>query len=160
MQTIQKLDFDVSSNAKVEIGLHDARDLSHIQDETVDLILNHPPYADIIRYSNWEIEEDLSNIHNLEIFCNEMEEIAKHFFRTLKSWKYCAILIWDTRRKKLYQPLAYMLMQRFMNVGFLLKEDVIKIQHNCKATGFWAKRSQEYNFLLIMHEHLFIFQKP
>lgn len=52
MQTIQKLDFDVSSNAKVEIGLHDARDLSHIQDETVDLILNHPPYADIIRYSN------------------------------------------------------------------------------------------------------------
>ena len=53
-----------------------------------------------------------------------------------------------------------MLMQRFMNVGFLLKEDVIKIQHNCKATGFWAKRSQEYNFLLIMHEHLFIFQKP
>lgn len=160
MQTIQKLDFDVSSNANIEVVLRDARDLSHIQNEAIDLILNHPPYADIIRYSNWEIQGDLSNIHELGSFCDEMEKIAKQFFRILKPWKYCVILIWDTRRKRLYQPLAYMLMQRFMNVGFVLKEDVIKTQHNCKATGFWKKKSQEYNFLLIMHEHLFIFQKP
>ena len=52
MQTIQKLDFDVSSNANIEVVLRDARDLSHIQNEAIDLILNHPPYADIIRYSN------------------------------------------------------------------------------------------------------------
>jgi len=37
--------------------------------------------------------------------------------------------------------------------------DIIKHQHNCKATGFWVNRSKEYNFLLIMHEHLFVFQK-
>jgi len=28
-----------------------------------------------------------------------------------------------------------------------------------KATGFWVNKSKEYNFLLIMHEHLFIFKK-
>jgi hypothetical protein len=50
-------------------------------------------------------------------------------------------------------------MERFLKVGFLLKEDIIKIQHHCKATWFRVKKSQEYNFLLIMHEHLFIFQK-
>ncbi|MDP1758811.1 MAG: hypothetical protein Q8K77_03330, partial [Thermodesulfovibrionales bacterium] len=48
-------------------------------------------------------------------------------------------------------------------------EDIIKVQHNCsprrvrlsadKATGFWVKKSKLYNFLLIMHEHLFVFQK-
>ncbi|MDO8569525.1 MAG: site-specific DNA-methyltransferase, partial [bacterium] len=43
--------------------------------------------------------------------------------------------------------------------GLLLKEDIIKRQFNCKATGFWVTKSKESNFLLIMHEHLFIFQK-
>jgi len=65
----------------------------------------------------------------------------------------------DTRRKKMYQPLAFKVMQRFLQVGFELKEDIIKHQHNCKATGFWVNKSKDYNFLLIMHEHLFIFQK-
>jgi hypothetical protein len=50
-------------------------------------------------------------------------------------------------------------MEKFLKVGFKLKEDIIKQQFNCKATGFWVKRSKESNFLLIMHEHLFIFQK-
>jgi hypothetical protein len=51
-------------------------------------------------------------------------------------------------------------MQKFLDSGFLLKEDIIKAQHNCKATGFWVTKSKEANFLLIMHEHLFVFQKP
>jgi hypothetical protein len=50
-------------------------------------------------------------------------------------------------------------MERFLKSGFALKEDIIKVQHNCKATWFWKKRSEEFNFLLIMHEHLFIFKK-
>lgn len=88
-----------------------------------------------------------------------MEIVAKEYFRVLKPWKFCAILIGDTRRNKLYQPMAFKVMDRFLKSGFKLKEDVVKVQHNCKATGFWVKKSQEANFLLIMHEHLFVFQK-
>lgn len=40
-----------------------------------------------------------------------------------------------------------------------IKEEIIKLQHNCKATGFWVNKSKLYNFLLIMHEHIFVFQK-
>jgi len=69
------------------------------------------------------------------------------------------IIIGETHRKKMYQPLAYRVMDRFLNVGFELKEDVIKRQFNCKATGFWVEKSKQSNFLLIMHEHLFVFQK-
>ena len=65
----------------------------------------------------------------------------------------------DTRRNKMYQPLAFKVMDRFLGVGFVLKEDIIKRQFNCKATGFWVTKSKEANFLLIMHEHLFVFQK-
>ena len=157
--TKELLNFKSQYSPKINIELNDCRDLSNIKDETIDFILTHPPYADIIKYSDKQIEEDLSNIHDLDIFCNEIEKVAKELYRVLKKDKFCAILIGDTRRKKMYQPLSFMVMQRFLKVGFLLKEDIIKHQHNCKATGFWVNKSKEYNFLLIMHEHLFVFQK-
>jgi len=102
---------------------------------------------------------DLSNIHFIDSFCNEIELVAKECFRILKPGKFCAILIGDTRRKKFYIPLAFKVMERFLKAGFVLREDIIKVQHNCKATGFWVKKSKLYNFLLIMHEHVFVFYK-
>jgi len=85
--------------------------------------------------------------------------VARECFRVLKPDKYCAILIGDTRRNKFHIPLAFSVMERFIKSGFVLKEDIIKVQHNCCATGFWVKKSKEYNFLLIMHEHVFVFKK-
>lgn len=129
-----------------------------LKDESLDFVMMHPPYADIIKYSDG-IDGDLSQIHDIDKFCDEMEKVAKEAFRVLKPWKYCAVLMGDTRREKMYQPMAFKVMERFLKSGFALKEDIIKVQHNCKATGFWKKRSEEFNFLLIMHEHLFIFKK-
>ena len=157
--TKKAIDFESKYNPKIKIELNDSRKLDMLKDESIDFILNHPPYVDIIKYSDKEIQEDLSNIHDLDLFCDEMEKVAKEFYRVLKDDSYCAILIGDTRRNKMYQPLAYKVMERFLKVGFSLKEDIIKHQHNCKATGFWVNKSKEYNFLLIMHEHLFIFKK-
>jgi hypothetical protein len=37
--------------------------------------------------------QDLSNIHDLDKFCDEIEKVAKECFRVLKKDKYCAILI-------------------------------------------------------------------
>ena len=157
--TAKGLDFEHASKSKIELKLNDARILDFIKNESIDFILNHPPYADIVKYSEGKIKEDFSNIHDIDQFCDEMELVAKEFFRVLKPWKLCAILMWDTIRNKLYQPMAIKVMERFLKAGFQLKEDIVKVQHNCKATGFWVKKSQEANFLLIMHEHLFIFQK-
>jgi DNA modification methylase len=153
------LRFDVDNTAWQKILKRDARNLGRAEDESIDFILTHPPYADIIKYSEGEIAEDLSNIHSIEIFVDEMEKVAHELYRVLKQGKYCAILIGDTRRKKMYQPLAFRVMERFLRAGFQLKEDIIKRQYNCKATGFWVHKSKENNFLLIMHEHLFVFQK-
>lgn len=158
-RTRESLKFNSGNAAKQKIYKCDSRDLNEVKNETIDFILTHPPYADIIKYSDGHISADLSNIHDIEKFCDEMEQVAREFFRVLKKGKYCAILIGDTRRNKMYQPLAFKVMERFLRIGFQLKEDVIKRQFNCKATGFWVKKSQEANFLLIMHEHLFVFQK-
>lgn len=75
----------------------------------------------------------------------------------LRPGKCCAVLIGDTRRRRHYVPLAFSVMQCFLKSGFILKEDVIKVQHNCSTTRYWGAR--EKDFLLIMHEHLFIFRK-
>ena len=158
-RTRKCLDFKVDNKAWQKVLKRDARDLGKAENESFDFILTHPPYADIIKYSDGKIKEDLSNIHSIDDFVAEMALVAKEFYRVLKKGKYCAILIGDTRRNKMYQPLAYRVMQEFLNAGFLLKEDIIKRQFNCKATGFWVTKSKESNFLLIMHEHLFVFQK-
>jgi len=153
------MEFDSSHNPKIQFKLNDTRDLSFLKDNSIDFVLTHPPYADIIKYSEEKIDGDISHIHDIDNFCDEIQKASKEYYRVLKPWKFCAILIWDTRRKKMYQPMAFKLMQRFLDVWFKLKEDIVKVQHNCKATGFRVKKSKESNFLLIMHEHLFVFQK-
>lgn len=159
-RTTQILNFDSKNKAKQRIVKGDARNLNFIKNNEIDFVLTHPPYADIIKYSDGEIPEDISGIHDINAFVDELEKVAIELYRVLKPGKYCAILIGDTRRNKMYQPLAFKTMERFLKVGFLLKEDIIKRQFNCKATGFWVTKSKESNFLLIMHEHLFVFQKP
>ena len=62
-------------------------------------------------------------------------------------------------RNKIEGKKSKPLIHTIRGVGFVLKEDIIKRQFNCKATGFWVNKSKDANFLLIMHEHLFIFQK-
>jgi DNA modification methylase len=157
------LNFDLPDEAKpgnITLKKGDARNLKEIKDNSVDLIATHPPYADIIKYSEGKLKEDLSNIHSIEKFCAEMKTVASECFRVLKPGKYCGILIGDTRRKKYFQPMAYGVMQNFIGAGFKLKEDIVKHQWNCKTTPYWANMSKNYNFLLIMHEHLFVFEKP
>jgi hypothetical protein len=51
-------------------------------------------------------------------------------------------------------------MQLFFKNNFILKEDIIKYQHNCESTPYWKAKADQYNIYLIMHEHLFVFRKP
>lgn len=146
--------------SKQEAKVGDARDLSFLQDNSFDLVLTHPPYMNIINYSNGKIPEDLSNIGSLPKFCDEIEKIASELFRVLKPDKFCAILIGDTRKGKHFVPLAFHVMQRFLKTGFVLREDIIKVQHNCAFTERWRPKAKRDKFYLIMHEHLFVFRKP
>ena len=127
-------------------------------DEQIDFICTHPPYANIIEYSE-DIADDISHC-NVSDFLVQMEAVAKESFRVLKKGKFCAVLMGDTRHKGHMIPMSFDVMKIFENCGFKLKELIIKEQHNCKATGYWKTNSVKYNFLLIAHEYLFIFRKP
>ena len=128
-----------------------------LSDDSIDLICTHPPYADIINYSDG-IDGDLSLL-SIKPFLTEMGTVAEECYRVLKKGKFCAILMGDTRKKGMVQPLAFETMKLFELAGFKLKEIIIKEQHNCKATGYWKTNSIKYNFLLLAHEYLFVFKK-
>ncbi len=165
MLTRDRLNFNSLNNNFLEqkTFVGDARNLNLIQDNNIDLIATHPPYANIISYtknSNHKEKGDLSKVHSVNEFCEEMKKVAKEFYRVLKPGKYCAILIGDTRRHKHQVPISFRVMQSFLDVGFILKENVIKAQHNTKTAPLWRNMSVKYNFLLLAHENLFVFRKP
>lgn len=153
----EKCDFERENCGKVYIKKGDARKLDMLPDESIDLVCTHPPYADIIKYSE-DIETDLSHL-KVPDFLEEMKKVADESFRVLKKGKFCAILMGDTRQKGCMIPMSFDVMKIFQDAGFKLKELIIKEQHNCKATGFWKTNSVKYNFLLIAHEYLFVFRK-
>ncbi|MFQ6059956.1 MAG: TRM11 family SAM-dependent methyltransferase [Thermoplasmata archaeon] len=161
---MSRLEFDVSDEDIPEsfqkVFLGDARNLDLIENDSVDLVLVHPPQPDYIGNVNGRNTADLSFVSGFEEYCREMKEVAREVYRVLRPGKFSAIMIGDTRRHKHYIPISYRTMQNFLDVGFALKEDVIHKQWNCSQSGFWARRSKRDNFLLISHKHLFIYRKP
>lgn len=153
----EKCDFEYENSGKVYFYEADARNLNFISDKSIDFICTHPPYANIIKYSE-DIENDLSHL-KVKDFLIEMEKVASESYRVLKKDKFCAILMGDTRQKGHIIPMGFEVMKIFEKAGFRTKEIIIKEQHNCRATGFWKTNSVKYNFLLIAHEYLFVFKK-
>lgn len=152
-----KTNFEYENSGKVYIHRGDARNLNFIPNESIDLIATHPPYANIINYSE-DINNDISRL-DVKHFLEEMKLVAAESYRVLAKGKFCAILMGDTRKKGHIVPMSFEVMKIFEFAGFTLKEIIIKQQHNCMATGYWKTNSVKYNFLLIAHEYLFVFNK-
>ncbi len=144
--------------AEIRTYVGDARNLNEIDEESVDLIATHPPYAGIIGYSKKRVPGDLSAL-KIEDFMQEMHKVAKEFWRVLRPGKYCAILIGDTRKHRHYIPIHVGVLTQFLRAGFLVKEDIIKLQHKTK-TSRERWRGHHYDFYKIAHEHLYVFRKP
>lgn len=121
----------------------------------MDLICTHPPYADIIQYSK-NIPGDISHL-KYEEFLEAFERIALESYRVLKKNGICAFMIGDIRRKGYVLPLGMNTMQKFVDVGFKLKEIDIKEQYKCQRTKYWNQINK--SFLMLAHEYIFILEK-
>lgn len=126
-----------------------------IPNEKIDFIFAHPPYANIIKYSE-DIKEDISRL-NLKDFLSRINLFSNECFRILKKNKICSILIGDIRKNKNVIPLGFYIMNIFIQAGFTLKEIIIKEQHNCKMTDYW--KNKNIDFYLLSHEYILVFIK-
>ena len=143
---------------EIKTYVGDARSLDLIDSESIDLIATHPPYASIIPYSH-NREGDLSSVHNIAEFAAEMSKVAEECMRVLAPGKHCAVLMGDSRRSKHFVPITPRVLMSFLDAGFILREDIIKLQWKMKSTREkWF--GKKYDFYLIGHEHLYVFRKP
>lgn len=154
--TRKKLNFKWNYDYKTYLKQGNACKLDFIPDQSVDLICTHPPYADIIHYSQGQ-SGDLSLL-NYEQFLQKLNLVAKECRRVLKENKYCAILIGDIRQHGLVKPLGFEVLNIFLQNKFQIKEIIIKEQFNCKGSSKWENKQQR-NFLLLAHEYLFVMKK-
>lgn len=147
----------VEGDNSIKLVKGNAKNLSFIKNEAIDLICTHPPYSNIIKYSE-NVKGDLSLL-NIEEFYESMITVSNECFRVLKKGKYCSVMMGDIRRNGCVIPLGFNTMNIFLNQGFKLKEIIIKEQHNCSSTKYWEQISLKRNFYLLAHEYIFVFFK-
>ncbi len=138
------------------VFLGDARCLTQVRDGSIDLVVLHPPYANIIRYTDGENRNDLSSLHDAGFFA-AMTGVAAEACRVLRADGHCAVLMGDTRKRSHVVPLSFEILNNFLRAGMVLREHIIKLQHNTYSAASWTAR---YDFLLLAHENLFVLRKP
>jgi hypothetical protein len=120
-----------------------------------DMVWYHPPYWDIIRYSNDAL--DLSNCASLESFEEKLNKSAERLFKVVRPGGIMAILIGDKRKNGIYYALFRSLLMN-PRIG-QLRAIIVKIQHHCRSDS--REYSEGNPFLIpIKHEYCLLFQKP
>ncbi|HBA10937.1 MAG TPA: site-specific DNA-methyltransferase, partial [Eubacterium sp.] len=103
------LQFQCDTSSKIYTRNGDAADLNFIKDAHIDFICTHPPYADIIKYSEG-IEGDISML-GVKPFIDAMDNVANEAYRVLKKGKMCAVMIGDIRKCGKVVPLGFRMME-------------------------------------------------
>ena len=111
------LAFKCNTKADIRIRTGDALNMSFIRDNSFDFICTHPPYADIIQYSQG-LDGDLSLMPTEKFLC-KMENVAAEAYRVLKPGKKCAIMMGDLRKKGKVIPLGFRTMERLFRWVFV-----------------------------------------
>jgi tRNA G10 N-methylase Trm11 len=128
----------------------------------VQLIILHPPYFNIIRFSN--NSNDLSNAPSLQTYLQRLRQVVENFAALLEKRRYMILVIGDYYANGEYVPLAFETMRSIVNIGlFKLKGIVVKnIQGNRGKIGqehLWRYRALKGGFYIFKHEYIFVFQK-
>lgn len=147
---------DVCKELGVECDCFDLKEgfdaaSSPLPDKRYGLIFLHPPYWNIIRYS--DNARDLSNSKTLPEFLNHLSNIIMRLACLLTKDGRIVVLIGNKRKKGKYYPLGACLEVLFMSE---LKDELIKIQHGVGKT-FSLRLAKRYNFIPIMHEKVLVF---
>lgn len=108
-----------------ELHLGDARDLSIVDDESVELVVTSPPYFDIKDYENGTGGEDqLGDIEDYEQFNEEIDKVWKQCYEKLVPGGRMCVVVGDILRSRSdydrhrVLPLHATIQEHCTNVGF------------------------------------------
>ncbi len=129
--------------------------------DKVQLVIMHPPYWDIIKFS--ENPADLSNAKDLNIFLEKIGKIVDNVSLVLESNRYLAIVIGDKYTNSEWIPLGFLTMQEVLKRNFILKSIIVKNFEETKGKQnqkeLWRYRALLGGFYIFKHEYIFLFKK-
>ncbi len=130
--------------------------------DKVQFVIFHPPYWDIIKFS--DNPEDLSNSTTLDEFLHSFGEVIDNTTKVLEKNRYCAVVIGDKYANSQIVPLGFHCMNLFTERGFILKAILVKnfgeTQGKSNKQGIWRYRALASDFYIFKHEYIFVFKKP
>ena len=128
---------------------------------SVQFIIYHPPYWDIIKFS--EDENDLSNSTSLDEFINNFRQVVRNTSAILEKGRYCAVVIGDKYANSQLVPLGFYCMQATQQEGLTLKATIVKNFEETKGKAnqkaLWRQRALQTGLYLFKHEYIFVFKK-
>ncbi len=130
--------------------------------KNVQFIIFHPPYWDMIKFS--EDKNDLSNSDTLEDYLNRFGKVIDNTTNYLEKDRYCAVVVGDKFANSQVIPLGFYCMNLFIERGFLLKAILVKNFDRTKGKAgqekVWRYRALSSDIYVFDHEYIFIFKKP
>jgi len=130
--------------------------------KNVQLIIMHPPYHDIIKFS--DRPEDLSNAKNVNEFLKLFGDVVSNFLDLLERRHYLAVVIGDKYTKSEWVPLGFMTMQEVLRRGSLilksiLVKNIVNNRGKRNQEHLWRYRALVGGFYIFRHEYILLFQK-
>ena len=148
-----------SSDEKIFIEVNNF--LKDEEESKIQLAILHPPYADIVKFSN--LKEDLSNKKSLKDFLDGFSMVLRNTIDILKKDGYLAIVMGDKYTKGQWIPLGFYCMNEAQKLGLTLKSVIIKDMNGNRAKqnkeGIWRYRALTSDYYIFKHEYIFIFKK-
>jgi len=127
----------------------------------VQLLIMHPPYYDIIKFS--KDKNDLSNAKSTEDFLKMFGEVVNNATPFLKKGRYFALVIGDKYSKGEWMPLGFYCMQEVLKRGYLLKSIIVKNFEETRGKRnqkeLWRYRALVGGFYIFKHEYVMLFKK-
>lgn len=130
--------------------------------EKAHLAIFHPPYMDIVKFTN--LEADLSQISSLKEFLSKFMDIVKNTLDFLEKGRYFAVVIGDVYKNSEVVPLGFYTMHYIkLNFKTKLKGIIVKnIEGNrgkLGSGGIWTYRALNSDYYIFKHEYIFVFKK-
>jgi DNA modification methylase len=154
-----------NSQSKFKINNCDVLDnekLDKVINQKVQFILMHPPYMDIVKFTN--NKNDLSQIDNINQFVKTYKIVCENTLKHLDKNRYFALVIGDVYKNSEVIPLGFYLMDMIKrNFKVKLKGTIVKnIEGNrgkLGAGGIWRYRALNSDYYIFKHEYIFVFKK-
>lgn len=135
--------------------------LSSLQIKSFQFQIFHPPYWDIIKFS--DNKSDLSNAESIEEFLNSFGKVLDNCLPHLEKKRFAAVVISDKYSGGEWIPLGFYVMQEVLKRGMILKSTIVKNFDETTAKRnqkeLWRYRALAGGFYVFKHEYIFIFQK-